>query len=63
MPLWGRIVAYLSPLTYFVDLARFSVQGVSQISPALDAIILLIFTVLFFYTAVKMHERSLPQRI
>ena len=63
MPLWGRIIAYLSPLTYFVDLTRFSVQGVSQISPALDATILIIFTVLFFYTAVKMHERSFPQRI
>ena len=63
MPLWGRIVAYFSPLTYFVDLVRFSIQGTSQIPPLMDIIILLIFTFSFFYAAVKLHQKSLPQRI
>ena len=63
MPFWGRIVAHLSPLTYFVDLARFSMQGISQIPLALDITVLLVFTVVFFYAAVKMHQKSLPQRI
>jgi len=63
MPLWGRFIAYLSPLTYFVDLVRHSTQGTGQIPLHLDLIILLAFTFSFFYVAVKLHQRSIPQRI
>jgi ABC-2 type transport system permease protein len=63
MPQWGQIIAMLSPLTYFTDLVRYTLQGNSYFPVLWDFIILLAFTVLFFVLAVELHKRTISQRI
>jgi len=62
LPEWGRIVASASPLTYFTDLARYSISGTSFYSVPVDLAVLTVFTLLFLVGSVKLHERFLPQR-
>ena len=57
-----KIISYLSPLTYYTDLARYSVQGTNHFNPAVDLLALLGFGVLFFIIAVKWHIKSLDKR-
>ncbi len=47
LPLWGQAVAFFSPLTYTSDLIRFGYNGVSHLSPFLDILVLVAFTVAF----------------
>ncbi|NIP66911.1 ABC transporter permease [Candidatus Bathyarchaeota archaeon] len=63
LPLWGRTISLISPLTYFTDLARFSIQGASYNPIVLDFAALLLFTVFFLVTAIKIHERTLQERL
>lgn len=63
LQLWGRMVASFSPLTYFVDLVRYCIQGSSFYPPLLDLIVLTCFALGFFFASVKLHERSLPKRL
>ena len=63
MPEWGRVIALGSPLTYFTDLARYSLQGLSQHPVFLDLAVLAAFTVVFLTVAVKLHERNMPKRL
>ncbi|HII84666.1 MAG TPA: ABC transporter permease, partial [Methanobacterium subterraneum] len=63
MPPWGQIIALFSPLTYFTDLVRYTLQGTSYFPVLWDFIILLVFTVLFFTLAVKLHKRTMSKRI
>jgi len=57
-----KVLSFLSPLTYYTDLVRHSVQGVSQFSPSIDLIILFGFVVFLFIASVKWHKRSLDKR-
>jgi len=57
-----KIISYFSPLTYYTDLARYSVQGISYFTPVIDLLALLGFSVLFYITAIKWHEKSLAKR-
>ena len=63
MPDWGRIIASFSPLTYFTDLASYCTQGVSYYSIFVDFAVLIGFTSLFLMAAIKIHEKTLPQRL
>ena len=63
MPLWGKTLSLISPLTYFVDLARYSIQGTSYYPIALDFAVLIAFTLIFLVTAVKIHERTMQKRL
>ncbi len=63
MPGWGRTIASASPLTYFIDLARYSTTGISYYSLPTDLAVLVIFTLLFLVVSIKLHERFLPQRL
>jgi ABC-2 type transport system permease protein len=63
LPAWGQAIAYISPLTYFTDIARYSIQGKSHLPIALDLLALLAFTLLFVIVAMKMHQRTMPRRI
>lgn len=63
MPQWGRVIALGSPLTYFTDLARYSLQDLSQYPVFLDLAILAVFTTIFLTLAVKLHERNIPKRL
>jgi len=44
MPLWMKGIAYVNPLTYGVDLARWLLTGVSQMDPVFDLTLLLVLT-------------------
>lgn len=62
MPSWGRALSTISPLTYFTDLMRYSLQEANYYPPSFDLSILLAFTVLLLFAAVRFHSLSLPKR-
>ncbi|MCQ8903936.1 MAG: ABC transporter permease [Methanothrix sp.] len=62
LPGWGRAISSVSPLTYFVDLARYSISGISYYSAPVDLAVMTVFAVVFLVVAIKLHERFLPQR-
>lgn len=63
MPFWGKVIASFSPLTYFTDLTRYSIGETNYYSILFDFAVLIIFTVLFFVLAVKLHQRTVYQRL
>jgi ABC-2 type transport system permease protein len=63
MPNWGRIIASASPLTYFTDLARFSIEGINYYPVLVDLVLSAGFALLFLAVAVKLHEKSMPKRL
>ena len=63
MPTWGRILAFISPLTYFTDISRHLILNAGYFPIALDISVIAIFTLLFSITAIKIHEKTLPKRI
>lgn len=68
IPLWemhslARIVASFSPLTYFTDLVNYCTHGVSYYSVFVDFAALVGFALLFLTVAIKIHEKTLPQRL
>jgi ABC-2 type transport system permease protein len=60
---WGRIVASVSPLTYFIDLVNYCTEGTSYYSISVDFAVLMGFTLLFLTVAIKIHEKTLPERL
>ncbi|MFH1638838.1 MAG: ABC transporter permease [Chloroflexota bacterium] len=63
LPQAARVIALVSPLTYFTDIARFATGGENYFPVALDFLVLIIFTVIFWVIAVKAHNRTLPLRV
>jgi len=63
LPYWGRIISSISPLTYFTDLVRHSILNSGYYALPLDFAAIIIFTAIFVYAAVKIHERTLPKRM
>jgi len=63
LPTWGQAIAYISPLTYFTDIARNCIQGRGYLPLAIDFAVLIAFTALFLLVAMKMHQRTMPRRI
>lgn len=63
LPLWGKILASFSPLTYFVDLLRFSIKIDYYYSVGLDFFALFIFALIFYTLAIRLHHRGMPKRI
>lgn len=63
LPEWGQAVAYISPLTYFTDIARSSIQGKGHLPLGIDLLVLLAFTVLFFVVAMRLHQKTMPRRV
>jgi ABC-2 type transport system permease protein len=57
-----KMLSYISPLTYFTDLARYSVQGTSYFTPIFDIMALIVFTAVFFMISVVWHKKSLSKR-
>lgn len=57
-----RFISMLSPLTYYVDLARFSIQGTGYLNPGLDLVALVLWGGAFFAIAVVLHEKNLDKR-
>ncbi|MGQ9546859.1 MAG: ABC transporter permease [Dehalococcoidia bacterium] len=63
LPAWGQAIAYISPLTYFTDIARGCIQGQGHLALAVDFAVLIAFTVLFLLVSTKLHRRTMPRRI
>ena len=63
LPAWGQVIAYISPLTYFTDIARNSIQGQGHLPVIVDLLVLLVFTSLFLVVALMMHQKTMPKRI
>ena len=63
LPLWGKAIAFVSPLTYFTDLTRHSLQANGYLPIGVDLVILLTFSALFLVLAMKLHQRTMPRRI
>ena len=63
LPSWGQAIAYISPLTYFTDIARNCIQGKGHLPVAVDLVALMAFTIIFLLVAMKLHERTMPRRI
>ena len=63
LPSWGRVISLISPLTYFTDLARYSIQGTSYYSISVDILALIAFTAAFLFIAIKIHEHTILKRL
>lgn len=63
LPAWGQAIAYISPLTYFTDIARGCIQGQGHLPLAVDFAVLISFTALFLLVSTKLHQRTMPRRI
>lgn len=63
LPSWGRGISYISPLTYFTDIARHCIQNQGYLPLAIDFLALVAFTVLFVLVAMKLHQKTMPKRI
>jgi ABC-2 type transport system permease protein len=63
LPVWGEAISSISPLTYFTDLARYSIQGTSHYPIAIDILALIAFTIAFLFVAIKIHEYTIQKRL
>ena len=63
LPVWGKTLSSISPLTYFTDLAKYSMQGKSYYPIELNIIVLIAFTAAFLFVAIKIHERTIQKRL
>lgn len=63
MPAFARSITYISPLTYFTDIARYSMGGRNYFAIGLDFLALAAFTAAAWIIAVKIHNRTLPMRV
>jgi len=63
LPAWAKVIASLSPLTYFTEVARYCMGGTSYYPLSLCLPLLLVATVLFWGIAVSLHNRTLPKRL
>jgi len=63
LPAATRSISFISPLTYFTDLARYATGGKNYFAVGVDLLVLVIFTVVSWIIAVKLHNRTLPIRL
>ncbi len=63
LPVWGKVVSSISPLTYFTDLARHSIQGNGYFPIELDLTVLVAFAIVFLVISIKIHERTIQKRL
>ncbi len=63
MPAIAQTIAFVSPLTYFTDLARYATGGANYFGVGVDITVLVAFAVVAWIIAVKLHNRTLPMRV
>lgn len=63
LPAGARAIGFISPLTYFTDIARYATGHGSYLPLYVDFLAIIAFTLLFWIVAVKLHKRTLPMRI
>ncbi len=62
LPSAAKALSLISPLTYFTDLARYAVGGISYYPALVNLLVIIGFTVVFWVVAVSLHNRTLPKR-
>jgi ABC-2 type transport system permease protein len=63
MPEWSRSIAYISPLTYFTDVARYSFGLQTALPIYVDFLALACFSVAFFVLSVILHKKATYSRL
>ena len=63
LPEAARAVSYISPLTYFTDIARYATGHSSYLPIYIDYLAIIAFTIMFWILAVKLHNMTLPKRV
>jgi len=63
MPTIARDIAFISPLTYFTDLAKYATGGTNHFTVGFDLAIIIVFTIVAWVMAVMLHNRTLPKRL
>ena len=63
LPAVARGISFISPLTYFTDLARGAMGGTSYYPALINLLVIVVFTVVFWVVAVTLHSRTLPKRV
>jgi ABC-2 type transport system permease protein len=63
LPSAAKALSLISPLTYFTDLARYAMGGISYYPPFVNLLVIIAFTVVFWTVAVNLHNRTLPMRV
>lgn len=63
LPAAARGISFISPLTYFSDLARSAMGGSGYYPAPVNLLIMAAFTVVFWIFAVSLHSRTLPKRV
>lgn len=60
---WGSYIALFSPLTYTMDIIRYSMQGTHAYPINIDILAIIISIIIFLTASVKLHEANIPYRI
>jgi ABC-2 type transport system permease protein len=60
---WGRAIASVLPLTYTTELVRAAVEETTVFSPLRSALMLLVFSGIFWMLAVRGHTRTVSRRL
>ena len=63
LPAAARAISFISPLTYFTDIAKYATGHGSYLPLYVDFLAIIAFTFIFWVVAVKLHNRTLPLRI
>lgn len=63
LPAAAKAIGFISPLTYFTDIARYATGHGSYLPLYVDFLAIIAFTFVFWVVAVKLHKRTLPMRI
>ena len=63
LPSAAKALSLISPLTYFTDLARYAVGGISYYPAFVNLLVIICFTMVFWVVAVSLHNRTLPKRV
>jgi len=63
LPVAARAISFISPLTYFTDIARYATGHDSYLPIYVDFLAIIAFTFIFWVVAVKLHNKTLPLRV
>lgn len=64
LPVWGKAIAPISPLTYAADLARYALLKDGGYYPILlDVVLISVFAIAFVIIGIIIHKKSMPKRL
>jgi ABC-2 type transport system permease protein len=63
LPAWAQAISYISPLTYFTDIARYCIQDRGHLPVGVDLVALFAFSAFFLALAMRLHRKTMPRRI